>query len=594
MKRMAMASAVFFLTAYPPLALVAIKSVEASRHTLDINSLPALVRAVSNHGASILGGKAVDVAITHFAGDAFYYFTVAHRSVAKPYYTYDGTYPTNGFHPLWQYVLTRVFSALEPNQDAEILFVFGFNIIAVAAGAALFSLALEGLLRSAPLAIIGAVPGVYALALAPASSQHATWGLINGMESSLSVLLFGILSYLLLGRALPDRLRVRDIVIVSTVLTLLTLSRLDDIFLFAPFLVLLFVKSQGQGRAELGKRVALASAIPSLLIGAYLLNNLRYAGLLLPVSGRLKFALALGDNISIVLGAFVPLSQAIYSTGPREWQSLSWRALQIVVPAAVCLAWILRSRRSLRDALRTGPLRGGTLQVNYQILVLAAFAAYVIIKAAYNLTLVDMWSQGSWYFPISLMLTSLFSLLLVLNAATSESTAKWGLPLTTPGSIWSVSLACLFVVLLANFAIEERRGTGFDQRLSFWRGRESISREVLLRYDGQGLLEFADGIMGYALSIPTLGGIGLTLDKEAIEAKEHGGLLDLAYRRGFRAFSSLTYFTLPSADDNDSLTVQHAAETFFLLGGQGPERWKFRVIYRDPESQAVFVAFSPK
>ena len=92
-----------------------------------------------------------------------------------PYYTYDGTYPINGFHPLWQYFLTSVFSLLNGNRDAEVLFVFGFNIIAVAAGAAFFSLALYRLLSSLPLAILGAVPGVYALMLAPVDAQHATW-----------------------------------------------------------------------------------------------------------------------------------------------------------------------------------------------------------------------------------------------------------------------------------------------------------------------------------------------------------------------------------------------------------------------------------
>ena len=56
----------------------------------------------------------------------------------------------------------------------------------------------------------------------------------------------------------------------------------------------------------------------------------------------------------------------------------------------------------------------------------------------------------------------------------------------------------------------------------------------------------------------------------------------------------LGYFTLPEADDKDLAKVQRAAESLFLLNGQGPERWNFRVIYRDPASQAVFVAFSPK
>jgi hypothetical protein len=594
-KAPALAITVFLLTAYPPVASLVVSGVEASRQTLNINSLPALVHAVPTHATSILGAKAVDVALTHFAGDAFYYFTVAHRSIGMPYYTYDGTYPTNGFHPLWQYLLTSVFSRLPADQDTEILFVFGFCIVAVAAGAAFFSLALYRLLSSLPLAILGAVPGVYALILAPVYTQHATWAHINGMESSLSVLLFGILAYLVVardvGRGLPQG---RGIVIISSLLTLLTLSRLDDIFLFIPFLALLVLVSMGQNRGELLRRLALGSAIPVLVIGGYLLNNVRYAGLLLPTSGWVKSSPALGDNLAILLRAFVPVSQAIYVTGPREWYSLSWRVLQIVVPAAVALLWVVRSRRIIRDVLWRRALTEGTPEVSYRIIVLAAFAGYVIIKAAYILTAVGMWSQGSWYFPLSLMLTSLFSLALVREAWPREAAVDGSLSLPSTAGIWPVVLTCLFVVLLANFAVDERRRSDFDGRLSFWHARERISRDLASRYDGTGLLEFADGIIGYALTMPTMGGIGFTLDKEAVQAKVRGGLLDLAYRRGFRAFASLAYFTLPPADDKDPAKVQRAAESFFLLNGQGPERWDFRVVYRDPGSRAVFVAFAPK
>ena len=37
-----------------------------------------------------------------FANDAFYYLTVARNSLHTSFYSFDGTYPTNGFHPVWQ------------------------------------------------------------------------------------------------------------------------------------------------------------------------------------------------------------------------------------------------------------------------------------------------------------------------------------------------------------------------------------------------------------------------------------------------------------------------------------------------------------
>jgi hypothetical protein len=558
---LALAITVFLLTAYPPVASLVVTGVEASRQPFNITSLPALVHALPTHGTSILRVKAVDVALTQFQGDAFYYFTVAHRSIGMPYYTYDGTYPTNGFHPLWQYLLTNVFSLL-PNQDAEILVAFAFSIIGVAVGNALFSLALYRVFSSLPLSILGAVPGVYALVLAPVHTRHATWALINGMESSLSVLFFGTLAYLLLAKDLAHGLpQGRGILIISTLVTLLTISRLDDIFLLIPFLTLIFLLSMDQGRVELLRRLALASALPIFVIGAYLLNNLRYAGLLLPVSGQLKLAPAIGDNVRILLQTFVPISQAIYTNDQGEWYSLSWRVLQVVVPAGVSLFWILRSRKGIRQALLKDA-QGRLPDASCRFLVLAAFAGYVVIKAVYNLFAVGMWVQGSWYFPVSLMLTSLFCLILFREAFPRFVTIERSLSFSSSARIWTTLLTCLFVVLLANFAVDERRRTNFDRRLSLWHGRESISRDLLLRYDGKGLLEFADGIIGYALSIPTMSGIGLTLDKEAMQAKQRGRLLDLAYRRGFRAFASLNYFTLPARDDEDPARVQRAVESF--------------------------------
>src|ERR1035441_10706706 len=40
-----------------------------------------------------------------FQPDAFYYLTVARNSLHTPFYSFDGVHPTNGFHPVWQYML---------------------------------------------------------------------------------------------------------------------------------------------------------------------------------------------------------------------------------------------------------------------------------------------------------------------------------------------------------------------------------------------------------------------------------------------------------------------------------------------------------
>ena len=50
---------------------------------------------LSLHGQGIAG------VFSFFPGDAFYYLSIAEHSVGKSFYTFDGSFPTNGFHPLW-------------------------------------------------------------------------------------------------------------------------------------------------------------------------------------------------------------------------------------------------------------------------------------------------------------------------------------------------------------------------------------------------------------------------------------------------------------------------------------------------------------
>src|ERR1700722_18216882 len=40
-----------------------------------------------------------------FQPDAFYYLAVARNSLHTSFYSFDGVHPTNGFHPVWEYLL---------------------------------------------------------------------------------------------------------------------------------------------------------------------------------------------------------------------------------------------------------------------------------------------------------------------------------------------------------------------------------------------------------------------------------------------------------------------------------------------------------
>ena len=94
------------------------------------------------------------------AADAFYYLSIARHSVGRAFYTSDGLFATNGFHPLWQWLLTALFSipALGRDQELQLLLVFWLSIILVALGTSLFALVIYGLTDNFPLSLLACVP----------------------------------------------------------------------------------------------------------------------------------------------------------------------------------------------------------------------------------------------------------------------------------------------------------------------------------------------------------------------------------------------------------------------------------------------------
>src|SRR5262249_3046477 len=107
------------------------------------------------------------------------------------------------------------------------------------------------------------------------------WSYVNGMESGLLLALYALVVWMWVTGDLGSRSKT---VVFGCALALLTLSRLDHVFL--PLLILAFVTLRGwrTRRAQV-----LAMGLPfAILLGAYLLGNLAWFGSPVPVSGRLK------------------------------------------------------------------------------------------------------------------------------------------------------------------------------------------------------------------------------------------------------------------------------------------------------------------
>ncbi len=526
-----------------------------------------------------------NAAFKYFAADAFYYLGVADRSANTGFYTFDGSRATNGFHPLWQYYLTGAFKWLNlgDNQDNQILFTFFSSLVLVAIGTGLFGLALLRLTGSPALTLLATLPGPYYLLFSNVDRQYsAPWSYINGMESPFSIFFFGLLGYGLVNLNWLARRSYPAILATSALLTALAFSRLDDIFIFGPFLLL--VAFSAANWAERVKHLLAAVAFPTVVFSGYLLYNLATVGSALPLSGVAKAGLAVTDNLRSLIGSFIPLLQI--PNDPSQsfvWESETWRALQICIPggvAALALVYFTRGRK-------LWPSSSEQTQAAYVPTVLWFFSLYAVLKSLYNFVLVPLWHQGHWYFPLNIFVFNLLLIVYLQRLVVSKNLFSVRL------KYWPM-LVCLGIVLInANAFADQKRTTSYNEDFAYlWAERARITQDLKPVVTG-GFLEFDDGVIAYSTNLPAMSGLGFALDKEGFEAKKRGELLDLAYRRGFRSFASLVYLKLPPTALTNPAALREALSTALVLEGQKLDGWDFKLAYKDPKSNLIFISFAP-
>ncbi|MCH2185931.1 hypothetical protein MK280_08665, partial [Myxococcota bacterium] len=550
-------------------------------------------------------------AFRFFAADTFYYLSVADHSLAAPFFTFDGIHPTNGFHPLWQIYLERAFAFFQLDSAGQVYWTAGTSIVLVTVGTILFSLVVLRLTRRPWLALIASVPGFYYLGVPTLNAHHfAQWSFANGMESPLSITFFGLLlAGVFLWGWLDEedpRGETRSLLLLSATMTAVVLSRLDDVFIFVPFGLWVLVRSGD--RVSAVRRMATIGAIPLVSIGAYLLYNLLNAETVLPSSGAAKAQplWALFRNLYALWTTTLPFADPLgREVAGTVWKSEAWRILQMLVPAGGAAAWILCRRISW--AGRWGD--SGTIRRDS---LLGIFAAYVLLKAAYNFTMVGLWNQGQWYYPLSIMTFNLlgatwFASLLDRYGEASSEQRGFGdegsliahLRTSWPGSrhlggALPVALALCLILVSANGFIDLKERGGHQARnFEFWLERHETQRLLASTCPDCGVLAFDDGIVSYSLDeTPTLNGLGLVMDQEAQSAQEAGHLLDMAWARGHRMLVSVNY-AMPEAAYSNPRMLRSALEGNPHLAGQDVAAWDFEVAFRSPRTGVSFIRFEP-
>ncbi|MEK7486483.1 MAG: hypothetical protein AABZ60_19340, partial [Planctomycetota bacterium] len=509
-----------------------------------------------------------------FAGDTFYYLTIAQNFAQTSSYTFDLMLPTNGFHPLWGYFLGVLYRATNTSQEIQIYLAFLSSLIFTGLAVFILGALLYHQTRSFFWSFLTLFPGYSYLLTVALNKNHGTlWSFANGMESSFS-LFFGSLVFWGLYWNWPATNHRKKLIFLGVLLSLCTLSRLDDIFLYGAVLLLSFSASKNQ---RLSRVIFLA--IPGfVMIGAYLLYNYVSTGMMLPISGKFKQGLGFLPNLYFLVETFFPFLTRpldLFEYSPSFWPSTSWRIVQMLFP--VLIAVFILSRKSQASSSLFVPI----------------LCSYILFKGAYHFFCVGLWHQGQWYYPLSMVASHILITLTLaswLNDSFFKAQKRYVLAVFF---LWSLLLTHVFWIEMWSATINQHY---YD----FFQRRESLKSLLTQRNNAPNplkLLSYEDGIIAYSLKFPTLNGLGFALNSEAAPWKLNGNLLSYAYEKGYRILCSLVYAPSldPSKSSYSSEEIRASLEkAFYMKTERDFQKWRFELYYRDRLTGALFIRFFPK
>lgn len=455
-----------------------------------------------------------------FAADAMYYLAIAKNSASCDFITFNRESATNGFQPLWQYLLVLVTRTFEPSLELLLRVTFGLSLVLVIVGFSAVTLGTRRFLgRRIAIALpFLLLPGVFALLFEP-SAGHASvdsallysfsgWAWVNGVESGLSIAAFGLLLMTILGRlsrAGPGA-RSTDIFspAVRVLLGIVVLSRLDDIFLplAMALSVLLF---DGGGLARRVGDLVRIMAPSALMVVAYLVYNLVTVGTLLPVSGLEKTSFVLVANLERA-------ASLIHHYRPE----VASRILPMLIMAAagtVILVYTLFDLRRRREG-------SGMREFGFERWLVLPISAYLLLKATFYLTMVDMWQQGWWYYSCQIFAFNFILAIGLLRILASRTVAY-------------VFLMLLAATVTLSHSVDTGHRLGNLQHYArvyqaLWAQRDAINARLEAIDPGMKVIDNTDGLYGLILNAPVGSGTGLTFStEERREAAEKGKLATL-------------------------------------------------------------------
>ena len=299
-------------------------------------------------------------------GDTFYYLVYGREAADLKFFSWNGLYPSNGFHPLWLVFVSLSFSISE-NLDIVIyllsIFLFIFFVISI-----WYFYKISQIYNDRLIQIIS----IFLFAIL--ATKYFFWY----MESALSVVLFLVYIYYATYKFIQKEKRIFSISFnIGVISSLIVLSRLDLVLLISPLHGYLIFSSLLRKKLK----VSLALALPPILIvGGYVIL------------------------IYLITGSPVPLSGVIKSNFPNIFQNLNWSTLlsnQIkygilaIIITLICTIGSTILTKFTKKELISFKLKN-YLNIIYLLLI------GIFLHTLYHVTFSNIGSVGRWYFIVHL------------------------------------------------------------------------------------------------------------------------------------------------------------------------------------------------
>ena len=460
--------------------------------------------------------------------DAFYYFQIAFNLVEGKFSTFDGGITrTNGYHPLWLFLITPFYWVFD--KEAALFAIKAFEIMLVAGGVALVTAATR----------LARMPWVLMFAALPMLYPHR--GLFSGLEAAAALFMLGLF---ILTACLFARSPVRWKWPLAAVAFALPWVRLEYIAVsLATTGALCLIERAQQDRpsgAPLGVRarsmLSVKAVVPFLTAGAGILvyfayNRLVFGGIV-PVSGATKAAWS--DNIWEAEGGYS------LTKNFQETLQIYVFDLELLVALEICaylllVWWFARRSRSREDWLLLAFLAG----------VFGLAAGHLAKFAQTVLTIHPSYANYSWYFVLAYLM---MALIIPVRCYVAIHFIR---RFVGPRSHRAANILCLCIVAIATIFLSARAdftspfrfvdrasaSTGHDDRVASHMGVQVMNR---LLPEESVVGSWDAGIVGYFSRFPVVNLDGLANSYDYYMAALKGEITTTFYQRyGITHFANL-------------------------------------------------------